>query len=214
MRLYSLYQFLALGSHLTVHQLGPDIGWNPMIAVQSSAFCMTLYRKRLINGATHATVYTVCLVISALHIVRMLDGYQNFMLKIALVYLFRVKLGAFGNKYFLWAGYCASLTPTVQGLFEQYGREYAPSAYALAFGGLPEVTDGSVFYNGTGVALWDSSAGFLAYDSIPCRCLTVGLYLYAILNLRKEEQNFPKDDGCDFQAILGPISMIFGQFSS
>ena len=196
MRLYSLYQFLALGAHLTVHQLGPDIGWNPVIAVQSSAFCMTLYRKRLINGATHATIYTVCLVISAFHIVRMLDGYQNFLLKIGLIYLMRVKLGAFGNKYFLWAAYCSSLTPTVQGLVEQYGRDYAPAAYALAFGGLPEAADGSVFFdNATVVVLWDSSAGFLAYDSVPCRCLTLSLYLYAIFNLRKDERNYPKDDG-------------------
>jgi hypothetical protein len=94
MRLYSFYQFIALAGHLTVHPLGCDNGWNPMIAVQSSAFCMTLYRKRLIRGKTHALIYSACLLLSALHIFRINDGYSYFSLKAALVYCARVQLGA------------------------------------------------------------------------------------------------------------------------
>ena len=93
MRFYSLYQFLALAGHLTVHPMGCDNGWNPMIAVQSSAFCMTLYRKRLIRGKTHAMIYSLCLFVSALHILRIMDNYQYFLLKVLLVFLLRVQGG-------------------------------------------------------------------------------------------------------------------------
>jgi hypothetical protein len=39
---------------VTVNARMMDSGWNPTIAIQSSAFCMTLYRKRLIRGKTRA----------------------------------------------------------------------------------------------------------------------------------------------------------------
>jgi hypothetical protein len=57
-------------------------------------------------------------------------------------------------------------------------------------------TEGSLFFRNNAtdeVGLWDHNAGFFAYNSIPCRCLTIGLYMYAILHLRRDEQNFPKD---------------------
>jgi hypothetical protein len=97
LRFYALFQFMALASHLTLNPRMMDTGWNPTIAVQvwvpqpspiapqrdrlthggvdaqSSAFCMTLYRKRLIRGKTHAFWYSLCLVISLFHIVRLCE---------------------------------------------------------------------------------------------------------------------------------------------
>merc|ERR1712032_319200 len=46
------------------------MGYNALIAIQSSAFLMTLYRKRIIRGRTHMAVYSFCLVLSSYHIFR------------------------------------------------------------------------------------------------------------------------------------------------
>ena len=188
MRLYSLYQFLALGSHLTVHQLGADIGWNPMIAVQSSAFCMTLYRKRLIRGSHHAAIYSFCLLLSAAHILYMLDGYQNFLLKVACVYFLRVRFGF--DKYILWALYSASCMPTVQHHFEAFA-----STCAGTFDG-SDHENNITEYDGSATAgpLGESEVtSMLAYDSLACRCVTGCIYAYAVLVMRREERNYPKD---------------------
>merc|ERR1719254_72487 len=70
--LYSLYQFLALASHMSPSARVSDMGYNAIVAIQSSAFLMTLYRKRIIRGRTHVLVYSFCLILSAFHIVRVL----------------------------------------------------------------------------------------------------------------------------------------------
>lgn len=47
-KLYSLYQFLAIGSHILPQRSNArlaDLAYNAIIAIQSSAFMMTLYRK-------------------------------------------------------------------------------------------------------------------------------------------------------------------------
>ena len=59
---YSFYQFLAIASHLVVNERSADLGYNALIAIQSSAFLMTLYRKKIITGKTHMLVYSGCLV--------------------------------------------------------------------------------------------------------------------------------------------------------
>ena len=110
-RFYSMYQFFALASHLTVSDRIMDAGWNPAIAVQSSAFCMTLYRKRLIRGRTHAFWYTGCLILSTYHIFDICeDGSFIFTLKAVVLFGLRVHFGV--SKYALWAIYSLSSLPT------------------------------------------------------------------------------------------------------
>jgi hypothetical protein len=201
MRLYSLYQFLALGSHLTVHPLGADIGWNPMIAVQSSAFCMTLYRKRLIRGAHHAAIYTACLLLSAVHIVYMLDGYQNFMLKVAIVYLLRVRFGF--SKYLLWALYSASFMPTVQHHVATFADDFVGGTTGLDLltrTGIESTINLSIakvdayFDISSSTAMTElGGTDLLVHNSLACRCITACAYVYAVLVMRKEERNYPKD---------------------
>lgn len=101
-KLYSLYQFLAIGSHiLPAARLG-DLAYNAVIAIQSSAFMMTLYRKRIIRGRTHMVVYSACLVVSAFHIVRLL-GLTSTLLVVA-AFLLRVNLPrSISNKYAIWS---------------------------------------------------------------------------------------------------------------
>jgi hypothetical protein len=73
-------------------------------AIQSSAFLMTLYRKRIIRGKTHLGVYSGCLVLSGFHIAR-LCGVETCGLVLA-AFALRVALPrAYSSKYALWAGF-------------------------------------------------------------------------------------------------------------
>lgn len=105
-KLYSLYQFMAIASHiLPCSRLG-DMAYNAIIAIQSSAFMMTLYRKRIVRGRTHMVVYALCLAISAFHIVRSM-GLYAFLLTIA-AFVVRTNLPrALSSKYAIWAGFLA-----------------------------------------------------------------------------------------------------------
>lgn len=67
-KFYSFYQFLALASILVPNARLADMGYNFLIAIQSSAFLMTLYRKRIIRGKAHLVLYTFCLALSGYHI--------------------------------------------------------------------------------------------------------------------------------------------------
>eukprot|EP00009_Paramoeba_aestuarina_P003920 CAMPEP_0201523442 /NCGR_PEP_ID=MMETSP0161_2-20130828/19880_1 /ASSEMBLY_ACC=CAM_ASM_000251 /TAXON_ID=180227 /ORGANISM="Neoparamoeba aestuarina, Strain SoJaBio B1-5/56/2" /LENGTH=385 /DNA_ID=CAMNT_0047922557 /DNA_START=196 /DNA_END=1353 /DNA_ORIENTATION=+ len=101
-KFYSLYQFLAIASHILPNERLADLGFNALIAIQSSAFMMTLYRKRIVRGRTHLTVYSLCLVISAFHIVRLI-GLSVTLLTI-LTFLIRVNLPRnLSNKYVVWS---------------------------------------------------------------------------------------------------------------
>jgi len=100
LRGYSFYQFLALGSHLLPNERTGDMGFNTLIAIQSSAFLMTLYRKHIIRGRTHGYIYSACLIISSFHIFKSFKGLQ-FGVYILLAFMIRVYLRA--NKYLLWA---------------------------------------------------------------------------------------------------------------
>lgn len=94
---YGLYQHLALASHLLPNRRGRDLGWNAMIAIQSSAFAMTLVRKGWITWQMHAASYTACIAISALYIVRCLTLVET--ISAVLAYGAR-RSGC--NKYILW----------------------------------------------------------------------------------------------------------------
>jgi len=78
-----------------------DLGFNTIIAIQSSAFLMTLYRKRIIRGRTHMVVYSLCLLVSAYHMVRLM-GAESSALVVA-AFALRVNLPRkWSNKYGIW----------------------------------------------------------------------------------------------------------------
>ena len=113
LRAYSFYQFLALGSHLLPQQIGVargDAGFNTLIAIQSSAFLMTLFRKGLIRDHSHALWYSLCLIFSSFHILRMFPSYM-FVGKIVAAFLLRTQLRI--NKYFLWIGFVLVSLPAI-----------------------------------------------------------------------------------------------------
>lgn len=111
LRFYAFYQFCALGSHLLPHARLCDLGFNALIAIQSSAFLMTLYRKGLIAESTHGFFYTSCLVISMFHIFR---NHFNilFLGKLACCFLLRTKFRI--NKYVIWAAFVLVSLPPVE----------------------------------------------------------------------------------------------------
>jgi len=110
LRFYSFYQFAAIGSHLTPSDLLMEMGFNTLIAIQSSAFFMTLYRKSLVGYQMHAIVYTTCLVFSSAAMARQFNLFRLALVFVA--YMLRVNFGA--SKYMLWIAF--SLTLTFQAL--------------------------------------------------------------------------------------------------
>merc|ERR1711988_47066 len=115
---YSFYQFLAIASHIGAgHPRLQDLAFNALIAIQSSAFMMTLYRKRIVRGRTHMGVYSLCLLLSMFHICRLIGGAG--VAAVALVFYVRVNYGV--SKYVLWTLYLLSpfastLAPGVLGM--------------------------------------------------------------------------------------------------
>ena len=103
-RSYAVYQYLALASHL-VGDNSMDLGYNAFIAVQASAFCMTLHRKGLITWKGHAATYLVCIAVSAGFIVQSLAWWQT---ALALACGYARMQGV--EKYPLWLGYWAVIT--------------------------------------------------------------------------------------------------------
>lgn len=100
-QLYSLYQFLAIGSHIIPNSRLGDMAYNAIIAIQSSAFMMTLYRKRIIRGTTHMIIYASCLLMSSFHIIRVI-GFTNT-LAVIIAFLVRTKIPRnLSNKYVIW----------------------------------------------------------------------------------------------------------------
>ena len=77
------------------------MGWNSLIAIQSSAFLMTLFRKGLIRWKSHAFWYGLCLVVSYLYIFKTMP--LSIWPETAVVFALRVYLGM--NKYLHWALY-------------------------------------------------------------------------------------------------------------
>jgi hypothetical protein len=102
---YSYYQIAALGSVVTWNDFTGDLGFNSLIAIQSSAFLMTLKRKSLIRWYSHAFWYSLCLALSY-YVIWSING-SVFFLYPAILFFFRVKFGM--NKYFLWSLFIASV---------------------------------------------------------------------------------------------------------
>ena len=100
-KVYSLCQFLAIASHILPNARLGDLAYNAIIAIQSSAFMMTLYRKRIIRGTTHMVVYAACLFLSAFHIIRLI-GLVAFV-GVTVAFLVRINVPrSFGDKYLIW----------------------------------------------------------------------------------------------------------------
>jgi len=111
LRFYAFYQFAALASHLQPHARLSDLGFNTLIAIQSSAFLMTLYRKGVITEETHGLWYTACLFISMFHIFRYNANFFFFG-KLACCFVLRTKFKV--NKYVLWLGFAVACLPQVE----------------------------------------------------------------------------------------------------
>lgn len=77
------------------------MAFNAIIAIQSSAFMMTLYRKRIIRGTTHMIIYASCLIVSAFHIIKVI-GFTNT-LAVIVTFLVRTKIPReISSKYAIW----------------------------------------------------------------------------------------------------------------
>jgi hypothetical protein len=111
LRFYAFYQFAALSSHVVPNARLSDLGFNTFIAIQSSAFLMTLYRKSIITEVSHAFWYTVCLVISLYHIFSDC-GSPFFFAKLSAAYFLRTEMKL--NKYVLWSGFALLSFPEVE----------------------------------------------------------------------------------------------------
>ncbi len=110
---YSFYQICALGSFIIVNPNLNNLGFNTLIAIQSSTFLMTLKRKSLIRWTSHMFWYSFSLVLS--YYVMYLSLEPTFFLQMLVVFFFRVKFNM--NKYLLWSSY-ATVYYLVQNLYE------------------------------------------------------------------------------------------------
>jgi hypothetical protein len=94
---FSFYQIIAFASIIAGRDFG-NMGFNTLIAIQSSTFLMTLVRKNLIRPYTHLLIYGACLVVATGYIFKVNDWR-----------LLLVAVGVFGgrmlgiSKYLLWA---------------------------------------------------------------------------------------------------------------
>lgn len=111
LRFYAFYQFTALASHVVPNARLMDLGFNTYIAIQSSAFLMTLYRKGVFSEFQHAFGYAACLLVSLYHIF-LNCGSAVFIAKLALAYILRTEFKT--NKYFLWTSFAYLAIPEVE----------------------------------------------------------------------------------------------------
>ena len=131
-KLYSLYQFLAIASHILPNARLADLGYNAIIAIQSSAFMMTLYRKRIVRGRTHMVVYSFCLIMSAFHIIRLI-GLSSTLLTV-LIFLIRINLPRnLSNKYVIWGLFLLAVHNWADCLVYFFGENVVSSSSSHLF---------------------------------------------------------------------------------
>jgi len=106
---YSYYQVAAVASHIIWNDRMGDLGFNTLVAIQSSAFLMTLKRKGFIRWYTHALWYSVALACSFYYMWVALG--TSFFVYSAAAFFFRVVFGT--NKYILWTGYAFLIYSTI-----------------------------------------------------------------------------------------------------
>ena len=120
---YAWYQFLALGSHLLPHARGMDLSYNTLVAIQSSAFLMTLNRKGIIDWPSHARIYSMCLLASAGFIVYTFHSWP-FILAVGMAGTARIQFCT--SKYVIWPCFALGFA------FGGHGAVMGVTAYALA----------------------------------------------------------------------------------
>lgn len=144
---YSFYQFLAIGSHLLPHARTTDLGYNTLIAIQSSAFLMTLCRKNIITFVEHGIIYTACLVLSTAYIL-WIQGSVQFLALVGAMFALRITFRL--NKYLLWAVFTALNSPEAAPYLHQgavaatAGLAPALNAIATSCAASPVVTGSAI----------------------------------------------------------------------
>jgi hypothetical protein len=108
---YAFYQFCLLGGSLVPSARLADLGYNGLIAIQSSAFLMTLFRKGLIRWWTHAFWYTLSLALSQAVMCAVLPAFW-FYPKVAFMFNLRINFGI--DKYIIWTIYFLVSLPIVE----------------------------------------------------------------------------------------------------
>ena len=98
---YSYYQFLAIGTHLTYNENLSNLGFNTLIAIQSSAFLMTLKRKNIIHWTIYTLFYSLALLISIYYMILTKD--LLFFGEILFAFIIRSQFNV--NKYVIWTSY-------------------------------------------------------------------------------------------------------------
>ena len=88
-----------------------DLGYNTLIAIQSSAFLMTLFRKGLIRWYTHAFWYSVALIMSWVVMYLSTSGIW-FWIKVATAFQLRINYRM--GKYKVWILFALISLPIVE----------------------------------------------------------------------------------------------------
>ena len=107
---YAFYQFSAIGAHLIPTPQLMDLGYNSLVAIQSSAFLMTLFRKGLIRWYTHAVWYSIALIMSWIVMYSHLP--LIFWAKVAICFQLRINVRM--GKYTIWFLYALFSLPIVE----------------------------------------------------------------------------------------------------
>jgi hypothetical protein len=100
---YSYYQFLAIASHLLVSSNLGSMGFNTLVAIQSSAFLMTLRRKNLVVWQTHMFWYSLALFVS-MGFIWQVHG-PLFYVACAICFFVRCQFNV--SKYAIWSTFVA-----------------------------------------------------------------------------------------------------------
>jgi hypothetical protein len=111
LKFYAYYQFCSLGSQLLPHKRLGDLGYNSLVAIQSSAFLMTLFRKGIIRWYTHAAWYTIALFMGMAVMIAELEPIY-FLAKISFMFNLRVNFRM--SKYPIWIFYAFISLPSVE----------------------------------------------------------------------------------------------------
>jgi len=131
MRLYSFYQFSATASLILPSDRLGDLGFNTFIAIQSSAFLMTLFRKSLIPWYVHGIIYSSCLTLSVTHMIFVFPDIL-FWLRVVMAFMLRTRLGM--NKYIIWALFVLSYYQGIYSLMPVLIEENATKLIEIANG--------------------------------------------------------------------------------
>jgi hypothetical protein len=97
-----------------------DLGFNTLIAIQSSAFLMTMRKKGLLTERGHAFWYTTCILLSYSQILRAAQNdFVSFTMVLLLCVAARFKSNI--NKYMLWG--CVIGLLETSSLYYKYQRQ-------------------------------------------------------------------------------------------